>query len=201
MYEISPERRLILASTSPRRREMLRSIGLQCEVAASAIDESPLDQETPKEMVMRLAQAKAREVSVQRTDAWVIGADTTVAKDGVILGKPATTDEAYEFLTFLQGSWHQVWGGFALLNEAKGVSEVHASVSRVFIRPLTQEWIEAYVATGEPLDKAGGYAVQGFAASVIEMIEGCYANVVGLDLPALIATLSAHEVIRLPRRV
>ena len=180
--------RLILASTSPRRRELLGLLGLPFEVVASRYDESLLSPDglTPPEYVTRLAHGKASEVAA-RTEggALVIGADTTVILDGATLNKPADAGDARRMLRLLSGRTHQVYTGLCLIpvqNGVAGVAQTDHAVTDVTFDALTEEIIAAYVAGGEPLDKAGAYGIQGKALSFIPAIQGDYFNVVGLPL-------------------
>ncbi|HEY1647268.1 MAG TPA: Maf family protein [Terracidiphilus sp.] len=187
---------LILASASPRRRELLTQAGFSFEVHPAHIPEDPLPDEDPIAYVTRLAREKAEVVfkKLSGEDAThggphalaVLGADTTVTLDGHILGKPADAADAVRMLRLLSGRSHRVVTGVALAT-ARGI-EVAAEVTGVRFLTLSQEEIEAYVATGEPMDKAGAYAIQGRASRWIPRIEGCYFNVVGLPL-ALVSTL------------
>ncbi len=188
-------KRLILASGSPRRRELLSGCGLKFEVIIPGSDETPEDGESPEEMVKRLAMIKAEEISRQHSAAAVIGADTTVVLGKSVMGKPSDVKEAQEMLSKLQGNYHEVWGGFALLNPKDGVRHVEAHCTKVKIASLGQQAIKAYVQTGEPMDKAGAYAAQGIGAAFIERIEGSYTNVVGLPLTAVLATLVRYGII------
>ena len=177
---------LILASTSPRRRELLGLLGLPFEVVASRYDESllPPDGLTPDEYVTRLAFGKASEVAARTEgDALVIGADTTVILDGQTLNKPADAADACRMLRLLSGRTHQVYTGLCLIAVQHGVREnaqTDHAVTDVTFDTLADETIAAYVATGEPLDKAGAYGIQGKALSFIPGIQGDYFNVVGL---------------------
>jgi septum formation protein len=195
---------LVLASASPRRRELLTQVGYRFEVHPAHIPEDPLPGEDPIVYVTRLAREKAeavfRELSsvntvpenlrpLPRPDVQplaVLGADTTVTLDNAILGKPEDAADAARILRLLSGRTHRVITGVALVT-AKGV-EVAAEATAVRFLTLSDEEIAAYVATGEPMDKAGAYAIQGRAARWIPRIEGCYFNVMGLPL-ALVCSL------------
>jgi septum formation protein len=192
---------LVLASSSPRRRELLSDLGIKFSVLTADADESVIAGESPQQMVGRLAELKARIVAEQLKEAaWVLGADTTVVLDGEILGKPLSSAEAIQTLTKLSGRSHQVWGGVALLERETNGSITTRSLERycttVTMRRLEAPYIERYVATGDPMDKAGAYAIQGFGAQMIEKIEGSYTNVVGLDIAAVLKTLVHFEVVR-----
>ncbi len=180
--------RLVLASTSPRRRELLGLLGLSFDVIASRYDEAthPPDGLTPPEYVTRLAQGKAAEVAARTEgEALVIGADTTVVLDGEYLNKPADADDACRMLRRLSGCTHQVYTGLCLIPVQNGIPsepQTNYAVTDVTFDTLTDEIIAAYVATGEPLDKAGAYGIQGKALSFIPHIQGDYFNVVGLPV-------------------
>ena len=174
--------RLVLASSSPRRAEILRAVGWPFEVAAANIDETARDGEEVSEYVERLACEKAEAVAEGRASGLVVGADTVVAVGGQILGKPADAEDARRMLRLLSGRWHDVLTGVALVRaETREVLVAH-ELTRVRFAPLTDGEIDWYVATNEPSDKAGAYAVQGRAALFIEEIEGDYWNVVGLPV-------------------
>lgn len=177
---------LILASRSPRRAELLTSAGIAFEVLAADVDETPRPNEAPAAYVERLAREKALAVLALRPDARVLGADTTVTIDGEILGKPENEADAVRMLRLLAGRAHDVYTGVALAS----ASAVHSAVdtTRVWFAPMTDEDISWYVATGEPVDRAGAYAIQGFAARFIPRIEGSYSNVVGLPV-ALVSSI------------
>ena len=173
---------LVLASASPRRRELLDSLDIDFTVRPATIDETPGPGERPRDLVRRLAREKAE--AAARDGEWVLAADTIVVEDGAILGKPADRDEARKMLARLQGRWHLVLTGTALRPPASDT--LHAVEStRVLFAELTPEQIEWYAATGEPDDKAGAYAVQGLGSLFILEIDGNYSNVVGLPLPTV----------------
>jgi septum formation protein len=189
---------LILASASPRRRELLAQAGFTFEVHPAHIPEDPLPGEEPIAYVTRLARAKAQTVFEQiaknsadsKENLAVLGADTTVTLDGQILGKPAAAADAARMLRLLSGRSHRVITGVALATEQG--TEVAAEVTAVRFLTISDAEIEAYIATGEPMDKAGAYAIQGRAARWIPRIEGCYFNVVGLPLALVSALLEAR---------
>jgi septum formation protein len=184
-------RRLILASASPRRRELLTQAGYTFEVRPAHIDEDLRLDEEPITYVVRLARDKARAVfaAVNDPDAIVLGADTTVTLDSHILAKPEDAADAARMLRMLSGRTHRVITGVAVAT-AKG-TEVAAEATGVQFLTLSDEEIAAYVATGEPMDKAGAYGIQGLAAKWIPRVEGCYFNVVGLPLALVSAMLDA----------
>ncbi|MGH9481588.1 MAG: Maf family protein [Terriglobales bacterium] len=171
---------IILASASPRRGELLAAAGFAVEVCPATVDESVLADEAPAAYVLRLAQAKAR--AVPSGAGLVLGADTAVVVESEILGKPAGDAEARAMLTRLAGRDHQVLTGVCLRRARDGREACAVEATRVWLTPLTPEEIAEYVASGEPRDKAGAYAIQGRAARFIPRIEGSYSNVVGLPL-------------------
>jgi septum formation protein len=182
---------LVLASASPRRRELLAGLGLTFEIDVPDVDETQLDGEAPEAMVVRLAAAKARAVAVRRDPErpLVIAADTTVVIDGEAIAKPRDVAEAAAFVARLAGRTHTVHTGHALRLGDREVLALRTTLVRV--RRLDASEVQAYAATGEGLDKAGGYAIQGIGATLIDGIEGCYGAVVGLSLPAVV--LAARE--------
>ncbi len=182
---------LVLASASPRRRELLQQIGLEFQVIPSNAAEDKLPGETPEELVIRLSLAKASEVS-RRKDVdgrWFIGSDTIVLCDGNILGKPRNDAHATEILQMLSGREHRVLSGYAVLDRQTGEQRAEAVSTKVWFRQLTDAEIARYIATGEPMDKAGAYAIQGFGVCFVARIEGSYTNVVGLPLCRLTGTM------------
>jgi septum formation protein len=170
---------LVLASQSPRRSEILRQAGIPFMVRVASVDESPLPEETPEDYVRRIAERKAMAVPA-RADDTVLGADTTVVVEGVMLGKPADPADARRMLGLLAGRRHDVLTGICLKRGDQTVRD-HA-ITAVWFAPMTDCEIDDYVATGEPMDKAGGYAIQGRASRFVERIDGCYFNVVGLPV-------------------
>jgi septum formation protein len=174
---------IILASNSPRRKDLLTLLGLPFRACPAEIDEQPLPGEAPVAYVLRLAEGKARAVAAQvPPDSLVIAADTTVA-DGInILGKPVDERQAAEMLIRLRGHLHQVYTAVAILRAPDGILLLDACATDVPMRDYSQAEITAYVATGDPLDKAGAYAIQHTGFHPVEHLEGCYANVVGLPL-------------------
>lgn len=174
--------RIVLASASPRRRELLRDLKLSFAVEPAQCDEGSVPVTTPEEWVKAVAKAKALDVAVRRSDALVIGADTAVLIDGEILGKPGDAAEARAMLRRLSGRTHRVVTGVALCHLDRGRELVEVEATDVTFGPLTDEQISRYVATGEPMDKAGAYGIQGYGATLVREIRGCYFNVVGLPL-------------------
>jgi septum formation protein len=174
--------KLVLASSSPRRAEILRATGWPFEIVAANIDESAREGEGVVEYVERLACEKAEAVAEARQAGLVLGADTVVAVAGQVLGKPADEEDARRMLRLLSGRWHDVLSGVALVRAETNEVLVAHEQTRVRFAPLSDEEIEWYVSTGETTDKAGAYAVQGRASLFIEEIEGDYWNIVGLPI-------------------
>lgn len=169
---------IILASASPRRAELLRNAGIEFEVRVSNVPEIHVPGETAEAYVRRLAQAKAE--AVAQAGRIVLGADTTVCVDGSLLEKPADAEDAVRMLLRLSGRWHEVKTGICLIRDGETVSD--CATTRVRFLEMSEEEIRGYAASGEPLDKAGAYGIQGLASKWIESIEGCYFNVVGLPV-------------------
>jgi septum formation protein len=189
---------LILASASPRRRELLTQAGLNFTVAAANLNEDLLPDEAAAAYVQRLAEEKAQAVwnAHQSSDApddplMVLGADTCVVCDGHILGKPADTTDARRMLELLSGRTHAVLTGLAVISSRKIVRDVE--ITQVTFNQLNDREIAQYIANGDPLDKAGAYAIQGYAARWIPRIEGCYFNVMGLPIARTVALLAEAQ--------
>jgi len=179
---------LVLASQSPRRKEILHQAGIPFTVRTSPVDETPWEAERPHDYVCRLAESKAR--AVDRADGEIVlGADTTVVIDGCILAKPVDTADARRMLAMLSGRRHEVLTGICLVSARGALRDL--AVTQVWFSPMTDREIAAYAASGEPLDKAGAYAIQGLASKFIERIDGCYFNVVGLPVALLYRHLKA----------
>ncbi len=195
---LQPAAPLILASSSPRRRELLHQLGLEFTVVTADIDETPLAGEDHTSYTLRLADAKARAVLAQYPDAVIIGADTTVAVDDQLLGKPLDAQDAARMLRLLSGRSHHVTTAVAVLTRKETL--IAAETTRVFFSALTEEDLAAYIGTGEPFDKAGAYAIQGRAAQWIPRIEGDFSNVVGLPLARLAEMLRTLGAPPSPRR-
>jgi septum formation protein len=181
---MNKERKIILASASPRRRELLARLGIPFEVVVSGVDEEPWPREKPESYVLRNASEKARAVSARYPEAWILAADTIVVVNDEILEKPKSAQHALDMLRRLSGREHEVITGVCVRHPIPaGFREAADTVrTRVRFRALSSAEIDAYVATGEPMDKAGAYAIQGGAASFVESIDGSYDNVVGLPL-------------------
>ncbi len=183
---------LVLASASPRRSELLWSLGIAHEVDPARIDEVRRPGETPESYVERLAGEKARAVRARRAGAWVLAGDTTVAVDDEVLEKPVDRDDAVRMLLRLAGREHRVATGLALAGAGEIVSGVE--VTQVRFRPFDRGVAEAYVDTGEPMDKAGAYGIQGLGGTLVEGIEGDFSAVVGLSVPLLVRLMEAAGV-------
>jgi len=182
-------RRLILASASPRREEMLRLLGLHFSILHSNVDEAPGIGESPEHYALRLSETKARAVAGMRPGHWVLGADTIVTIDGELLGKPRTPDEARGMIRKLSGREHTVITAFTLVNSERTEVIRRAVASQVRFKSVPDDEVEWYVGTDEPYDKAGGYAVQGKASFLISEIHGSWTNVVGLPLCEVVEAL------------
>ncbi|MDO5563343.1 MAG: Maf family protein [Synergistaceae bacterium] len=172
---------IILASSSPRRRELLGMLGWPFSVDVSDAKETSVTGEKPRDMVCRLARLKAETVYKRNVDSWVVGADTTVAINDEILGKPGNLRDAERMISTLSGKTHSVFTGVALFSPASG-SIVKAEETRVRFRDLSDEEVRGYVSLGESMDKAGAYAIQEKGALLVSEITGCYFNVVGLPI-------------------
>ncbi len=193
---------LVLASASPRRHELLRNAGIEFDARPADVPETPLPGEGPLEMVCRLACKKARVVWEQvcrenvggKSLPWVLGADTTVVVGQEMLAKPAGADDAARMLRLLSGRTHQVMTAVCLIGQENGrdFGDVRAETTQVTMQALRESDIRDYIAHGEPMDKAGAYAIQGIASRWISRIEGCYFNVVGLPVPLVCKMLREH---------
>ena len=181
---------LLLASASPRRREMLERVGLAIEVHPADVDESAQDGEAPEAYVARIARAKAIAIA-RRSDLWILAADTTVTLDGAILGKADTPEEATKMLRWLSGRVHQVLTAFVLIGERDGQTRVREGLvsSDVAMVDLDAATLADYVASGEWRGKAGAYAIQGIGAALVKEVRGSVTNVAGLPLAEVIAAL------------
>ena len=194
---------LVLASASPRRQELLRSAGIAFSVQVANVDETPLASETARECAERLAREKALAVWRTRPEDLVLGADTVVVVDGANLGKPADAEDAARMLRLLAGRVHEVITGVCVISGAGGqrleasesapILRTASESTRVTMSAISDREIREYVATGEPMDKAGGYAIQGIAGRWIPRIEGDYSNVVGLPVALVYQMLKEAE--------
>ncbi|CAG36440.1 Maf family protein [Desulfotalea psychrophila] len=186
---------LILASSSPRRKAFLDQLGLEYSVRVKSIDEFAQPEESPEAFVCRMALEKGSAVSYQHPDSWVIAADTIVCLDQKILGKPRDSEDAVAMLCRLAGRSHTVMTAFAIICEKEKISEVQLVETSVYFSSFGEVEARAYVATGEPLDKAGSYGIQGVGALFVRKIAGSYSNVVGLPLAELVERLLYYSVI------
>ncbi|MBG0789617.1 MAG: septum formation inhibitor Maf [Desulfovibrionaceae bacterium] len=186
---------LVLASGSPRRLEMLTNLGLTFTVQPSALMEPPPDSgELPGDYVLRMAEMKARDVARSHAGLTVLGADTIVVLDGRIMGKPESKLNALEMLTALSGQTHQVMTGFCLVLPDGSAKSMTVSTD-VDMRQSSEAELMSYIKTGEPMDKAGAYAIQGIGTFLVTAIRGSYTNVVGLPLARVLETLLAHGIV------
>jgi septum formation protein len=180
------DRKLILASSSPRRRYLLRLIRLRHVVEEPDVKEEEHGDDDPVNHVLGLSRLKALSVRDKFQDGYILGADTIVVFDGEILEKPASEREARGMLTRLAGHTHHVFTGLTLIDAATGEEAGGYEKTGVTIREMSAEEIDAYIGTGEPMDKAGSYGIQGYGAAIVERVEGCYFNVVGLPVVRLL---------------
>ncbi|NLC70999.1 MAG: septum formation inhibitor Maf [Desulfuromonadaceae bacterium] len=190
---------LVLASASPRRRDLLASVGILCHVVPSTVSEEPVDGETPQNHVLRLSIAKAVDVAAKQDvpGRWFLGSDTIVVRDTELLGKPRDRAEAFAMLRSLAGRAHQVLSGYAVHDRISGETRSGAVVTEVIFRQLSDAEIAGYLDTGEPFDKAGAYAVQGIGAFMVRAVHGSYTNVVGLPLCEVVEVLEKMGAARL----
>ncbi len=176
-------KRIILASGSPRRRHLLRQIGISFTADESSVPEDTDGYGSPSEIVLDLSRRKAAEVASRYPEAYIIGADTIVVLDGTVLGKPANAGDAGRMLRLLSGRTHEVYTGFCIIEKPGERSVCDYEVTRVTFRRLSEEEIDAYVRSGSPMDKAGAYGIQDdYGAIFVEKIDGCFYNVVGFPL-------------------
>jgi septum formation protein len=192
------QRHIILASASPRRKDLLTQIGLQFTVVPSEYEEDMTLQLSPRRLACLLSSKKAEDVAARHRRALVIAADTFICCKGRLLGKPSTPQEAKKMLHSLSNRSHQVITGFTIIDAESGAEVSKSVTTRVFLKKLTARDIDAYVASGEPMDKAGAYAIQGLGAVLIKKIEGDYFNVIGLPLNALASALKRFGINTLP---
>ena len=188
--EESPPR-LILASASPRRRELLRQTPLQFRVIPSHAEETRLREETPETYVARIAAEKARTVAERHPGFWILAADTIVVLEGRVFGKPTDLDNARQMLTALSGHHHQVMTAFVLLDPAGKATAAEVVTSQVTFKELSESEVTAYLATGEPFDKAGAYAIQGKGRDLIAQVSGSHTNIIGLPMDEVSTALRA----------
>lgn len=181
-------KRLILASGSPRRIDLLRELGLEFDVVPASIEETLQPDVTPEENANDLARQKAKWVAERHPHAFVLGADTIVVLEGAIIGKPRDEEDALDILSRLGGKSHQVITGMALV-DPNGAHQVKAVISTVHIKSMDEETLRRYIATGEPMDKAGAYAIQGEGAFLVDRWSGSWSNIVGLPTEAIVPFL------------
>lgn len=183
------QQRIILASTSPRRQELIASLNIPFEVRPSHAPEDTPEDYTPQQIVEELAERKAKAVyesyKSELADAIIVGSDTIVVLDGAVLGKPKDNQDAYRMLSMLQNRTHEVYTGVACISGEDGRIITRHRRTKVKMKEALPDVIDAYIRTGEPSDKAGSYAIQGIGATLVDSIEGCYFNVVGLPLSLL----------------
>ena len=182
--------KIVLASSSPRRKELLAALGIEFEVIHPCSDETLLDNESPQEFALRISAEKASSVSMSLgNDRIVIGADTIVVADGEILGKPSDAEEAVAMLGKLSGKEHHVYTAFSIVRPKNELLHREIVDTKVRVKPLAASEIEGYIKTGEPMDKAGAYGIQGIGSFMVTGIEGSYTNVVGLPVAELLEAL------------
>ncbi len=189
--------KLILASQSPRRRDLLEQAGLEFSVIPSDLEENSIPLSTPESYVRCLAEAKAKDISQRYPDSWVIGADTIVFIDNTMLGKPGSRPEARKMLRSLSGKTHQVLTGYCICCKATGRLFSETIKTDVSIKKLTELQIDWYINSGEPFDKAGAYAIQGIGTFLVKCIHGSYTNVVGLPVCEVLEFLINEGVVAL----
>ena len=187
-------KRLILASQSPWRKEILGKIGVPFDVVVSDYQEDMGLKMPPKKLALKMARGKAEAVAAKHSDALIIAADTFIISGKELLGKPHTPKRAQEMLTKLAGTWHDIITGFVILDAKTGRLHEEVILTRVHLRKATRSEIAAYVATGEPLNVAGAYAIQGRAGTLIDRIEGNYWNIAGLPLSEVVVALKKFGV-------
>jgi septum formation protein len=192
-----PNAGIILASQSPRRRYLLKQVGLEFSVIPSSFDENSVTMTTPEPYARILAENKARVVSENHPEQWVIGADTIVVIDNKVLGKPGSDGEAREMLLRLSGKTHQVLTGYCVCCKSRNRSYSETVTTDVRFKNLSTAEIEWYIHTGEPFDKAGSYAIQGLGTFIVKCINGSYTNVVGLPVCEIVEILINEGVVAL----
>ncbi len=187
-------RDLVLASSSPRRKELMDMLGLNYTIESSSVDETLPKEISPEEAVRTLAYEKAKDVATKHQNSLVIGADTLVALDDLILGKPADDADALSMILKLQNRTHQVYTGIAIIDTATGEHKISCEMTKVDFRAISEEEALRYVNTSEPQGKAGAYAIQGYASTFVKKIEGDFFNVVGLPVFCLCKMLKEYGI-------
>ena len=187
-------KKIILASQSPRRRDLLKQIGLKFEIDQSNYEEDMSLKMEPNKLAEFLSLGKAKDVAQRHKDSIIISADTIVAIDGEVFGKPKTPERAKYMLQKFSGKAHSVITGFTIIDTETNKQVSKSVETRVYFKNLSEKEINTYIATGEPLDKGGGYAIQGLAALFVEKIEGDYFNIVGLPILSLTTELKNFDV-------
>ena len=182
MFQVKDGDSIVLASESTRRVDILRTLGISFSIIPPDIDETKRAEETPQEFVKRISYEKASKVGKHFPDKWVIAADTIVVLKGKVLGKPNNERDAFNMLKTLRGKWHKVITGYCVLNLLKNVVYRDMVETKVFLRHMTDDEINRYIKTSEPMGKAGSYAVQGKGGYMVKEIKGSYTNVVGLPI-------------------
>lgn len=195
MESINTEK-IILASGSPRRKELLEQVGINFEISASTIDEETVSIKNPEDYVKELSFLKAADISLSYPDSWVLGADTIVVVGNQILGKPHSKTDAIDMLTKLNNREHSVYTGFCLIHQKKKSIIKKCVETKVYFKYLSDQEIRWYVNTGEPFDKAGAYGIQGIGAVLVKQINGSYSNVVGLPVCEVVETLMHLNIIQ-----
>ncbi len=188
--------KIVLASASPRRRVYLEEMGIDFDTAVARIDETPLQHEPPCAYVARMARGKFEVIAKQNSGRWIVSADTIVFLNTAIFGKPADPEDALHILLTLRGKRHRVATAFILGCLEKNICHREIVETQVRFTDFSEETARAYVATGEPLDKAGAYGIQGRGAFLVKEIEGSYSNVVGLPLCEILAVLSKYGIVK-----
>lgn len=187
---------LILASGSPRRKELLRQLGLTFDIIPAILQETPLAGEPAADFALRMATEKAAQIFERHPEACIIAADTIVTLDGVMYGKPHNAEEAYLWLQALNGKTHQVITGMAVSSSKRNLLSKTCTMTHVTFATFTEDILRAYIQTGDPMDKAGAYGIQGMGTFLVQSISGSYSNVVGLPISLLVTILLEHEIIQ-----
>ncbi len=195
MKSINTEK-IILASGSPRRKELLEQVGINIEISPSTIDEETVSIKKPENYVKELSFLKAADISLSYPDSWILGADTIVVIGNQILGKPQSKPDAIDMLTKLNNREHSVYTGFCLIHQKKNAIIKKCVETKVYFKYLSDQEIQWYVNTGEPFDKAGAYGIQGIGAVLVKQIKGSYSNVVGLPVCEVVETLMHLNIIQ-----